>query len=355
MANRYTTREAVKAAAGIIGSDGDVAIDSLIDSYSRAVDLATHTHFIPLVETRKYDAHGPALRGRKLYFDAHLQSISAFTDQGDEAVAVAASEYRLMPQNDGPPYSWLELLSDVTTAQLQSDPDTLQDSFRITGSWSAHSETVAASSIITGNMDDSQTTLHVANGSKVGVGDTVLIQSEQMFVSDRDDVDLAVNTHGSTGAMGADDSDTTVTLAGVPTDAVNVGEVLRIGTELLLVTAINSTTSFEVERAHDGSILAAHSTGDDVFIRRTYTIVRAVNGTTAATHADDLAVTRYVVPTFLRLLVEAEVIAAFYQQPAGWGRSIGSGEGQRELSGRALDTLRKRGLGAHKRHLMASF
>ena len=356
MANFYVTREAVKRAAGIEGSGKDAVLDAAIEAASRAVDGLARSWFIPRTETRKFDASRPALinGATVLRFNAPLISISTFTDQGDEAVTVETTEYRLMPENEGPPYDWLELMDDVTSAALQADPDTIQQSLRIKGLWGVANDTVTAGTLGAAIASGSSTTLQVKNGSLVGVGAALLAGSEQLFVSARDDVDLGVNTHGATGALTADVTDKTVTLAGAPTDAVNVGEVLRIGSEKMLVQAVNSTTSFEVERKHGGSDLAAHSTGDNVFIQRTYTIVRGVNGTTAAAHSDDAALTRYVAPADVTELVLALAVTTLKQQDAGWGRDIGRGESAREFSGKAIGMLQKRVIGAHRRHLVAS-
>tara|TARA_Y100000310_G_scaffold259499_1_gene268189 strand:- start:3722 stop:4786 length:1065 start_codon:yes stop_codon:yes gene_type:complete len=354
MTNWYTTREAVKLAAGIQGSQHDSAIDAAIDAASREVDNLSMTRWIPITETRKYDAAYPALRGRRLYLDHDLISIDTFTDQGDEAVAVNATEYRLMPENHGPPYSWLELLLDVTTAEFRADPDTHQQSLRITGKWASNDNTIAASEVGT-NQNNSQTTLLVADGSKIDVGDTLLIGSEQEFVSGRTDADLGINTHGSTGAMTVDKTDKTLTLASAPTDAVTVGEVMRIGSERMLVEAINSTSSFEVERAYDGTTLAAHSTGDDVYIFRTYTVTRNVNGTTVAEHNDGVAITKYAPPVDIQELTLGTAVTRFQQQRAGWGREIGRGESAREFRGGEIERLRKRVMANNRRHLVESF
>lgn len=350
MSNCYTTREAVKAAmSAAAGSSNDAAIDRLIEQVSRAVDRAARTWFIPKTETRKLPFTRRWVIGHKLFFDAYLLELTTLKDRGGDRTLTEGTHFFLQPENEGPPYSWAEiLLSQGVT--FEGGSTTHQQSFEITGKWGEHDETQSASELAAAIASTTATTLQVKDGSKVGVGDTLLIESEQLFVSDRDSIDLAVNLGD---ALTKDDSDETVTI-GNPTDDLNVGEVIRVGSEKMLVTAVNSATSVEVTRAYDGTTLAAHASDADVFVYRRFTVERGVNGTTAATHADDTAVSRQVPPPALEELVIAEVIAAFQQQRAGWGRTVG-GERQVELSGRALKDLRNRILPMHRRHLVESF
>mgnify|MGYP003643708631 CR=1 FL=1 len=354
MGHWYTSREAVKNAAGIEGSAANAIVDLAIEAASRRIDGDCRQWFIPITETRKYDARHPTLRGRFLTLDAPLISISAFTDQGDEAVAVASTEYRLLSENHGVPYHTLELLLDVTDSAFAADPDTHQQSLRITGLWGAANDTISAGDVGS-NQDGSETTLVVTDGSSVEVGDSLLIGSEQELVTNRTDADLGINTNGSTGAMDADKTDKTLTLASAPTDPVKVGEVLRIGSERMLVEAINTTTSFEVERAHDGTTLAAHSTGDDVFIFRTFTVERNANGSTVATHSDGATITRYRAPIEIANYCLALAVSEFHQARAGYGRTIGVSEGQQEFRGTYLKSLRDLAINPHRRYLLASF
>lgn len=340
----------MKAAAGITGSLLDASVDLAIDSASRQIDDATHTWFIPRIETRKYDARWPVIIGQRITFDAYVLSISAFTDEGDNVTPVASTDYRLLPENDGPPYYAAEILTDVGGADFKADPNTPQQSFRVTGSWGAFSATVAATELSAAITDAADTTFDVKDSSKVDVGDTVLIGSEQAFVSERTMIDLAVNT---AGALTAELTDTTLPL-GDPADDLVAGEIIRINSEQMLVESVNSATSVVVQRAVNGSILAAHSNGDDIYVARRLTAVRGVNGTTAATALDDATITKYAPPIDVRQLATAIAVAEFKQGQAGWGREVGRGDLTREFTGNAIAKLRKRVIRAHRRNVMAS-
>ena len=103
--NWYVTREAVKAAGGIEGSDRDAAIDRLIEAVSRAADQVTHTRFIPETAVRKYEFNGRNVRSNRLYFDHDLFSMTTLTDRGSAQRALTeGTHYLLLPDNAGPPY-----------------------------------------------------------------------------------------------------------------------------------------------------------------------------------------------------------------------------------------------------------
>lgn len=347
MSNWYTTRENVKGAMdAAAGRDIDRQIDRLIPQVSRSVDSILRTWLIPRTETRILPYSRRWVKGRRLFFDADLISLTSLKDRGGERTLTEGTHFILQPENLGPPYSWAEILTSQALG-FEAGATTPQQSFEITGQWATWSDTRDAGELGAAIADTTATSAQVKDGSLVGVGSTLLIETEQLFVSGRDSIDLGVNLAAD---LAADDSEETVTL-GDPADDLQEGEVIRIGSERMLVTDVDSATSVQVERAHDGTTLAAHSSGADIYVFRRYAVERGVNGTTAAAHLDDTAISAYVAPPEIEQLVDAEVIAAFMQGRSGWGRTAG-GERQIELSGRALKDLRGRTMGAYRRHAM---
>jgi hypothetical protein len=337
MANRgrLTTREAVKRAADIKGTDANATIDDLIEAMSREIESRHRRWYIPRTLTRSYPwpGIGPSTT---LWVHGDLLTVTALTTD-NTATTIASPDYFLEPVNEGPPYDRIEI--DQSSSATFSSSTTWQRAIAVTGTWGYLNETESVGTVVSGLASDATATTFVASdSSNIGVGDCLLIQSEQVFVTDRASIDLAVNT---TGALTASMSDTTLSLA-APTDNLVVGELIRIDSERMLVVDVNSATSVVVDRAYDGSTLASHNSGADVFTYRQYTIERGVNGTTAAVHANATAVSRQVVPRDVEILCRAEVISAFYQEQAGWGREIGAGDGAQEFSGRALANMRKR-------------
>ena len=351
MSNFYCSREAVQRGALLYGTEYHTVIDRLIEASSRGIDGTAHTRFIPLTDVRYFPFSSKYIRGAKLYFDADLWSLTSLTDQGTTArTLTSGTHFILQPDNEGPPYHWAEILSSQALT-FESGSTTSQRAFTVTGQWSRHSATLPASQLNGAISSTTATSLEVDDGSKVEVGFTLLIESEQCFVSERDEVDIGTN---STNAMTADDTDTALTL-GDPTNNLCTGELIRINSEQMRVTAVSSATEVVVERAVNGSTLAAHLTAQDIYVYRRFTVERGVNGTTAATHADNTTLTRYAVPGPIEELCVAETIAALQQERAGWGRVVGTGERQVELSGRALSDLRRRALGQYRRHQLVSF
>jgi hypothetical protein len=71
------------------------------------------------------------------------------------------------------------------------------------------------------------------------------------------------------------------------------------------------------------------------------TVTRGQLGTTAATHSSSAAVARHVVPGLVQELAVAEALNTLLQKQSGYGRVIGSGDNEREASGRGLRQIRE--------------
>ncbi len=112
-----------------------------------------------------------------------------------------------------------------------------------------------------------------------------------------------------------------------------------------------SGNNLTVERAYNGTVLAAHTMTTDVYAPRGLILTRGANGTTAAVHADATALQKYEAPDDVAILVQGECLAKFEQALAHWGRTVGMGGGEVnvEASGRALAQLRANMVGKYKR------
>lgn len=352
MANRarYATREAVKlASAGSIrGSVLNDTLDRHISAVTREIDDAIASNadgasFIPVTETRYFDGNGLDHIWTPFLVSASTLKVDEDADGVYEITLAANTDYWLWPDNEDAKRR-IDLNPEST--QLGAFPSGRRR-VELVGQFAYSSLTTTAGTVTSGlAASAAATTFEASNGSLIGVGDCLLIETEQVFVTDKTSLDIAQNT---SGALTASVTNTTVVLGGAPTVAVKVGEILRIESEQMRVTAVNSTTSFEVERAWDGTTLAAHISGSDVFIFRTITIERGVNGTTAATHADASAISRYFPPADVNDWCIAEVVARFMQEQAGWGREIGGGDGAREFRGGELRMLRERAIQRYRR------
>jgi len=350
MPNFYVGRETVKRAAGLWGADKDTLLDRLIEAKSREVEQLTHRFFIPKAQTRVHP--WPPLflgQGHILWLDQDLISITTLQTkaQGASPTTIVAADYFLEPANTGPPYSRIEI--DLSSTAAFEAGDTPQRSISIEGLWGYGNDTSAAGTVVSGLAADATVTTFVcSDASVIDVGDTLLIESEQLFVSGRLTADVGKNTDG---ALTASLAETAVTLQAA--HGVVAGEVILINSEKMYVDSV-ATNVLTVKRGYDDTTLAAHNDAQDVYAYRTLMVVRGVNGTTAATHANATAVNKYVPPRDVSELCLAEVISSYNQGQAGWGRTVGMGEGARELSGIALSDLRKRVVETYRRMMMGA-
>lgn len=348
MPNLYTGLEAVRRAAGIRGSDQDSVLLRIIEAASRRIDRETRRRFIPLTATRLFD--WPQEIGDSstiLWIHDDLLAVTELLTKAQDAspTTISATDYFLEPQRYGPPYNRIEIDAS-STASFESG-DTPQRSISVAGRWGYSEDTEGAGVLSAAITSVTATSISVSNASLINVGDTLLIDSEQCYVSARAALDTTANTNG---ALNADKAQTTVTV----TDGtqVNAGEVILINSERMYVESVVGN-DLTVNRAYDDSTLAAHADAQDVYTYRTLTVERGVNGTTAATHLISTVISKYLPPYDIIELCIAETIAAYHQERSGWGRVVGTGEGAQELSGRELGNLRKQTIAYYRRRRMA--
>ena len=333
MGNWYTTRERVKRALKLSGSDRDSVIDDAITTASGEIEELTHRRFIPTTETRSFTwPQGDHLRHYVLHLDHDLLTLTALTKGGDDLTVIAVGDVLLEPSTLGPPFDRIEI--DRSTSVFYAAGNTPQRAIRVTGDW-AFSDATKTAGALAEALDDSETDVDVTDAGKVDVGDTILVESERMFVTGRSLLDTAANLNG---ALTADVSEVTVTVDDAT--KVKVGEVIQVNAEKMLVESI-SGNDLSVQRAFDGSVLATHDNATDVYVARTLTVERGANGTTAVTHDSGKAVTRYTPPGPIIGLCQALAIFYYGQDQAGWTATIGGPEqGQSEAKGIALGQLR---------------
>lgn len=324
----YTTREDVILALN--STDNSInarKIDSAIESASRSVDKLTKRRFYPETKTKTFDYPQNSLSYR-LWFDSPEELIEA-TSVTSGGSTITSQEYFLEPVNYGPPFNRLEL-NLGTSASFDTD-ETTQHQIQIAGVWGYQFETTAVTTL-SGSINASQTTAVVADVSDIGVGSLVQIGTELVQVTDKAWTDSSQNASALTASANS------VSITGVT--GINQFETILIDSERMLVTDVAGTT-ITVKRAVDGSTLAAHSLNADIYVQRSLTIKRGVGGTTAASHTSGDAVNLFVFPAPIVELTLAEAINTFKQRGDAYSRTVGSGENQREATGRALAELRK--------------
>jgi hypothetical protein len=328
----YCTREDVKRALDSKETArNDAQIDRAIEGATSVVEGLCHRRFYPWTGTRVFDWPSRANQTPwRLWLNQY--EVVSVTSLTSNATTIASGDYFLEPANSGPPFSRIEL--DRSSSASFGNSDTPQHDISVAGWWNWPATTQRAGSLAEA-LDSSETSVDLTDASAFGVGSILLVDSEYMLVTERAMLDTTQDTQAA-----LDNSKAAVTVAVTTGSAFHVGEVLLIDSERMLIVDI-AGNNLTVTRAWDGSVLAAHLSGASIYAARTATVTRGALGTTAAAHSDATAAYVHVVPAQVRSLAVAEAMNTLLQESAGYGRTVGSGDNQREAGGRGLKALRE--------------
>lgn len=344
MRAQYTTVEKVMKAADIkasayLTSEIGEAISSSSLAVDRLVNLGDEYRaaFAPWTGTIVFDwpsaNNGNAYRFWLNQF--RLNSFSSIVSGGDSLTSIG-----LGWPSYGPPYSAI----DIDHAGGDSFDFTSgigQRSLSITGVWGTLGEDRSRSWwTLGGSVSDSASTWLI--NAPIGIGSVVLAGSERAIVTERSWADSTQNASALTANLNAQSitvSDGSDFLA---------GEEVLIDAERMLIQDIAGNTLI-VKRAWNGSTLAAHSNGADIYWLRSCAVERGALGTTAAAHTSGDAISIYSPPPLVEQLTIAYAIDRRAQESAGYARTIGQGESERQVSARGIADLEKRLIAAYGR------
>jgi hypothetical protein len=333
----YATREQVMRSLEITGtSRSRRIIDDKLEAASRAVEGQLHRRFYPELKTVTFDYPNDSFAPtwQLQLGDNELISVSALSSGG---TAIVSGNYilRRWDDKDEPPYTLLEINLAGTAAF--SAGTTFQRAISVTGVFGGDRDTstAQAAAVVATNINSTLTTLVLkpASGAfDVGVGSLLLIGTERLFVTGRSMSDTGVNIGIALASRQSDNAFGGTLFA--------EDELLLIDAERMRISDIAGNTLI-VERAWDGSDLASHSLGADIYAQRTFRVDRGVLGSTAAAHTtiDSVYVHKY--PGLINELCVAEAMVALEQNASAYARTVGSGDNQRESSGKGLEDLRK--------------
>lgn len=329
----YATREDVKFSTDIAETArNDRQVDRALVAASASIEMFLRRRFYPTTDTRYFDwPDRNGTRPWRLWLGGHDELISVTTLTAGGTVVVAA-DFFLEPANSGPPFTHVEI--DLASSASFKSGDTHQRAISILGVFGYSADDEDAGALEAAIADTTGTTVDVTDSAAVGVGDLIKVDSERMLVTGKAMLDTAQNLQTDMTASMAD-----VTVDVTDGTAYSVGETLLLGSERMLVVDI-AGNNLTVERAYDGSVLAAHTAPVDVYAPRRLTVARGSVGTTAATHSDAAAVTRHLVPGPVRSLCIAEAINQLQQESGAYSREQGSGETSRQAPGAGLEGLR---------------
>ena len=311
----YTTRETIKRALDIAPTArADRNIDRAIMSAARRIDGLCHRIFYPHIATRYFDwpSNQGAVSWRIWLDDCDLISASSVSSGG---VSIASSDYLLEPNRTGPPYSRLEI--NIGTSASFGGGNTPQRDVTVTGLWGYRLDE-ADVGITTEALDASESGIDVSadTAAEVGVGSILRIDDERVIVRDRAQLDTGINL---AAGLTASKNDVTVSVADGTQFAVD--EIILVDSERMLIVDI-SGNSLTVIRAYDGTILAVHALGADIYAARTLTVIRGALGTTAAAHASGSTVLAWQPPSAIHQLNTTEAIHEVMQEQTGWFRTM---------------------------------
>ena len=193
----YTNRAAVKAALTIpVTTTGqDAALDAVMESISREIDLYVGFGFAPSSGPRDYTPK----HADTLDLDYPLLSIDSLVADHDAnasyEVTMTATTYYLTPTNataETPRRPFWGL--DVRQTATAVFPKAIQRGVRITGTWGYYDERRTSSSVLTTSVNSTALTLTLTNASQLSAGHLLLLDSERIQVTD-------VSTTAATGTV----------------------------------------------------------------------------------------------------------------------------------------------------------
>lgn len=340
----YATVERVMRAADIKAtayatSEIFDAILGASDSVDRLVNIGDDTRpaFAPWVGSITFD--WPVANNENAWrFELNrfrLHSLTSLVSGGDSLAGSA-----LPWPSQGPPYSAVEI--------DQSGSDSFdyvngvgQRSLVLGGTWGVLGRTDERSTWTLGASATSSATTLTLN-APIGIGSIVSLGSERVIVSARSWVSSGQTASALTAAVNAQ----SVTVQ----DGTDFfpGEEIIIDAERMLIREVVGNALI-VQRAVSGSTLAAHTLGATVYWARSCEVERGALGTTADSHSDGAALGIYRPVPLAEQLTIAYALDRRAQESAGYARTIGQGESERQVNGRGIRELESRLLAAYGR------
>jgi hypothetical protein len=225
MANEYATLAQIRAYLNVTDTADDTKLQSYLAWASRRIDKHCHgRRFYPRIATLEFDYQRDP---QNIYVNEDLLAVTTLTI---DDTSIAAADYKLYPLNKYPKHRIALLLNQSNVFTYSSTPQATVD---VAGTWGYHDDW---------------------DNAWLDTGDTV---------QDASGINTTVTSVTFTNIDGV--------CADGFTRRCSEGNLLKIGTEYLQVTATDTTTNIA-------------------------TVRRGVNGSTAASHANAAAISVYQVP-----------------------------------------------------------
>ena len=336
------------------------ALDRAMSSAADNIDGNLHRVFYPSDDTRYFDWPNQGGSGGGQYAEPwrlwlNENDLTVMTALVSGGVTIPLNAVYLEPVNNPqklrPFYTYLEL-DRSQSYFFGNNAQSPQHSIAITGTW-GYGAAADLAGTLAANVMSGDTTITTSDGSKIGPGDLMVLgygqstapypsaagyagsigayTGERILITDVATVTTGLTQSGS-GVTTVSASDQALTWTG--SGALNAGEVIVLDQEDLLVEQIVGSVA-TVRRAWNGTTLAAHS-GATIYAFRTFSVLRAQLGTTAAGYSSGANVYKHRVPPLIHDLAIAEAAGQVLQEGSGYARTVGTGEAAHPAPGIAL-------------------
>lgn len=342
------TREQVASALDVTSTSRDFdQIDRLIASKSaEVVKFLRYQNIAPTLDTRYFDWPNNQMGVPwRLWLDGNTlisDETGCTVTVQNGAVTLAAGQFFVEPKNYGPPYTNVQI--NLGGPAAFASGSTYQRAVGIQGLYGHSDDATGILGTTSGTFAIDDTIVNFP-GDAVGVGTVLRINAERVITTDRAMTD--------TGETITDDLASSAAASLIPTSGSTIlaGEVLLVDSEQMLVTDL-AGSNLVVKRAWSGTTLAAHTSGASIYSQRAFTVARGQLGTAAAVHSNGSTWTAWVVPGPANTLTIAEVLKALGNEQAGYA-SDGGGSGSSAGKPRSIDEIRAEAYDAIGRKVMA--
>lgn len=333
----YATRRMVKTALDIkLTADYDNHVDSALERAADDIDGMMHRRFYNILTTQYWDwPNFQRAYPWRVWFDEReiadaANPVPVVTSGGN---VIPANTIFWGPWNYNPPFTFMEL--DRSSSSSFGQGNTPQRDIAILALFGYWLKTRPAGALAANVSDTTGTSITVSDSSLLDVGDVLTVGTEKMLVTG-----TAMSTTGQSqsgsGCSTTSEADNQLTVA--DGTKLHASEVIQLDGERMYIEYVTGNIA-TVVRSYDGSVLATHSNAT-VNALRALTVVRGFGGSTAATHSSADAITAEVVPGIVQELAIAEALNGVLQKTTGYARTIG--EHMRMLPGGSLPDFRAR-------------
>ena len=182
--NSYGNLATLKTQLGVTGTGDDTPLLQSLEMASRSIDTFCKRHFYNTSETKQFRG-----AGNRLFLDTDLISITTLTTLKDDRTTDktwATTDYELFPLGDTIyPKEWIELADNTSAGSFASGIKRGVQIVGVFGYGNGTSSTPYLSATTTndGSFGASDTDFTATAGANLNIGETILIDSEQMYIT----------------------------------------------------------------------------------------------------------------------------------------------------------------------------